>query len=559
MNPFLLFTTINPFVLVTSVFLLVSTIFLACALPDNDGPPKKKGDTGPLKTPPPPKKHPTGPLKTPPPPKKHPTGPLPVSASGTKPPTSTTSSGTKPPPTSTTSTTGTGGHPHMGLLPGQANTKGGVSNLLFGANIMNYAFSSFNSAAQANLKSVGVTVLRIPLADQSSNPLSDAALSGLVAGCKAAGAVMLGILPHQSEAFAQHAVSFLGNNCLLYELSNEPDLNNISAAAYAAMWNTWIPTLRKINPNAAFIGPVLGAVSNFGPYAVPFLKAVNAAGNLPDAVSFHDYPCGSQPTAAVCSTKAQNVGNDARSIQAQIVAAIGKPLPLAVTEWNVDWHSPVISYAQNAGYVNTWTIAALEGMASAGVVLANQFEQNGTTGGAGWFGGPPLQAEIQKYQAGAAPASGGLLAPIVSGIASGFSSAASALGFTDIFGGAGFVPIAGTSLTLAPNADVTALLQTLDGAMIIGNPFTENMGAIPTDTIGIPGVSTFTFTDPFSWIEQLGTNVFYDIGAALLRGLFLIVGTMTLIKVISEFIDFEAIGEAVGSAAQSAVGLAALV
>ena len=78
------------------------------------------------------------------------------------------------------------------MLPGQKNTTGGVSNLLFGANIMNYAFGSFNASAQANLKQVGVTVLRIPLADQSGNPLPDATLTSFVAGCRASGAAMLG-------------------------------------------------------------------------------------------------------------------------------------------------------------------------------------------------------------------------------------------------------------------------------------------------------------------------------------------------------------------------------
>jgi hypothetical protein len=443
------------------------------------------------------------------------------------------------------------------MLPGQKNTTGGVSNLLFGANIMNYAFTSFTPAAQANLKQVGVTVLRIPLADQSKNPVSDAMLTQFVAGCKASGAAMLAILPHQSQAFAQHAVQFLGSNCLLYELSNEPDLNGMSAAQYAAMWNAWVPGLRAINPQAAFIGPVLGAVSNFGSYAVPFLKAVST--NLPDAVSFHDYPCGSQPTQAVCSGKAANIGSDAKSIAAQIVSAIGKPLPIAITEWNVDWHSPVIAYAQNSAFVTSWSIAALEGMASAGVVLACQFEQNGTTGGAGWFGGPPLQTEIAKYKAGGSPPTGTglgtgvgsipvvgpIIAPVVATVQS-------------IFGGAGFVPIAGQQITLAPTADVTQLLQALDEYMLINNPFTENMGAIPDDTINL-GVTSFTFTDPFSWLEQFGTNLFYDTTAALLRLLFLFVGTMLLIKVIGEFIDYEAIGEAIGSGVEQAVKVAALV
>ncbi len=449
----------------------------------------------------------------------------------------------------------------MALLPGQVNNSGGVSNLLFGANIMNYAFSSFNTASQANLKRQGITNLRIPLADASGNPLSDAALTGLVTGCRAAGAVMLAILPHQSQTYAQHAVQFLGQNCLLYELSNEPDLGGISSSAYAAMWNTWIPGLRKINPKAAFIGPVLGVVSNFGSYAVPFLKSVNAAGNLPDAVSFHDYPCTGHPTQAVCAGKAGSIGTTANSIQAQIVAAIGKPLPLAITEWNVDASNPVIAYAQQAAFVNTWSIAALEGMASAGVVLANQFEQNGTTGSPTWFGGPPLATEIAKYvganghpTVGAASPAGTVPPPST---VLGSASSAISVGITNIFGGAGFIPVAGSGLTLGPSADMTQLLTEIDGAMLIANPFTEHMGAIPTDTIGIGGVG-WTFTDPFSWIEQLGTNLFLDVAAALLRGVFLILGTGMLIKVIGEFIDYEAIGEAVSGGVQSVAGLVAL-
>ncbi len=375
----------------------------------------------------------------------------------------------------------------MALLPGQRNNSGGVSNLLFGANIMNYAFSSFNAGSQANLKRQGITVLRIPLADASSNPLSDAALSGLVAGCNAAGAVMLAILPHQSQSFAAHAVQFLGNNCLLYELSNEPDLNGMSSAQYAAMWNSWVPGLRKINPKAAFIGPVLGVVSNFGSYAVPFLKAVNAAGNLPDAVSFHDYPCTGHPPVATCTGKAANIGNDAKSIQNQIVAAIGKPLPLAVTEWNVDASNPVIAYAQQAAYVNTWSINALEGMASAGVVLANQFEQNGTTGSPTWFGGPPLATEIAKYvQAGGTPAAspggGGGVTPANGPIAS--ASSAISQGIANIFGGAGFIPIAGQKITLAPTSDVTALLTTLDQVMQFEHLDTDRERRLPGTVVG---------------------------------------------------------------------------
>lgn len=444
------------------------------------------------------------------------------------------------------------------MLPGQMNSSGGVSNLLFGTNIANYSFNRFDAAAQSQLRSIGITVLRIPLADNSNNPLSDSMLTSLVTGTHAAGAVLLAILPHQSQAYAQHAVQFLGNNCLLYELSNEPDLGHFSPATYTAMWNAWIPGLRAINPRAAFIGPVLGVVANFQAWMVPFLKGAQAAGTLPDAVSFHDYPCTGHPSQAVCSTKPPNIGKDATNLKALITATIGKPLPIAITEWNVDASSPLIAYAKNQSFVTAWDIAALDGMASAGVVLATQFETESSAYG-GWLGAQPLASQIKKYvQGGAAPQNQPFGATLPVGNIPIIGPALQAA-FTNIFGGAGFVPTLPAAITLAPNADVTELLQAMDEFMLIQNPFTESMGAIPSDTIGIPGVSTFTFTDPFSWLEQFGTNLFFDMNAAFVRSLFIIIGVLVLLKVIGEFIDFQALSEKIGQTAQSAIGLAALV
>ena len=488
--------------------------------------------TGPLKKP-------TGPLKKPTGPLKKPTGPLPPpSGSGGTPP--------PPPPPPTT-----GGHQPMGLLPGQVNTSGGVSNLLFGTNIANYALQSFTPAEQAKLKQIGVTVLRVPLTDVSGNTFTDAQLTGLVNGCRASGALMLGILTRKNLAYDQHCVQFLGSNCNLYEFSNEPDLApGVTPAQYTALWNQAIPTLRKINPKAAFIGPVLGVVANFNSWMVPFLKGAQAAGNLPDAVSFHDYPCTGDPTQAVCSTKTGNIGNVALKLNALIKATVGIDIPIAVTEWNVDASANLIAYAKDPAFVTPWAIAALEGMAAAGVVLATQFETNGSAC-CGWLGAAPLQTEIQKYKAGAVPPSGSSLpggGPVAS-----ISNAVSGA-IASVFGGQGFIPVAGTAITLSPNADVTQLLIALDEYMLINNPFTENMTAIPEDTVNL-GVTSFTFTDPFSWLEQFGTNMFYDTAAIALRSVFLVIGTLLLIKVIGEFIDYGALAQA----GASAIKFAALV
>lgn len=438
------------------------------------------------------------------------------------------------------------------MLPGQVNTKGGVSNLLFGTNIANYAISQFNSAEQAKLKQVGVTVLRIPLTDVSGNTLSDAQLTAMIAGCKAAGAVMLAILTRKNQTYNEHAVQFLGNNCLLYEYSNEPDLNSVTVTQYIALWNAAIPALRKINPKAAFIGPVLGVVANFNSYIVPFLQAAKKAGTLPDAVSFHDYPCTSHPTQAVCQTKTGNIGADATKLQALIKQTIGQTLPIAITEWNVDASASLVAYAKDAAFVTPWCVAALEGMASAGVAIACQFETNSSAYGS-WLGAAPLKTEIAKYQAGAVPPAGTGLSALDS-VSSTLTSA-----FSLVFGGQGFTPIPGVKLTLAPTSDVTQLLILLDQSMLLQNPFTENMTAIPQDQIGLPGVAAISITDPFSWIQQFGTNVFYDSIAVVLRVLFLVFGTIVLIKVLSEFIDFQALEDKAVQGAKLALEFGALV
>jgi surface antigen len=93
-----------------------------------------------------------------------------------------------------------------------------------------------------------------------------------------------------------------------------------------------------------------------------------------------------------------------------------------------------------------------------------------------------------------------------------------------------------STISLSPTADVTSLLQTFDQVLDLQNPFNVN-----ATTDNIAGA---TFTDPISWIEGFGLNMIDDLVALTLRSIFMIIGVVVIIKVLSNFIDFGAIGSA---------------
>lgn len=91
-------------------------------------------------------------------------------------------------------------------------------------------------------------------------------------------------------------------------------------------------------------------------------------------------------------------------------------------------------------------------------------------------------------------------------------------------------------LSLQPNADVKALLQTLDRSLDIVNPF-DVQGAQQDQILGA------TFTDPFSWIEGFGENLLTDTRGLILRLLLILLGVFIIKRVTSDFIDFDALSD----------------
>lgn len=88
---------------------------------------------------------------------------------------------------------------------------------------------------------------------------------------------------------------------------------------------------------------------------------------------------------------------------------------------------------------------------------------------------------------------------------------------------------------ITPDSDVTSFLYGLDQLLNLVNPFEgitttqDNLGPI-------------SFTDPVSWLEGFGQNLLGDLGALLLRGIFLFVGTLILYKTLTRFLDIDALG-----------------
>jgi hypothetical protein len=260
------------------------------------------------------------------------------------------------------------------MLPGEQLWKQGVSSFLFGTNDA-YEWSPQNiqtePAIQMRLRQAGFTLIRSFFPDKSS----DAAIEQKLHTIENSGAHCLGVITNIFDVtFDIHLVRYLGSRCLLYEFGNEPDYNNITIQSYLKQWNMLIPVLRRVNPAAKFIGPVTYNDQGFGGgYMKAFLEGVAASGVLPDAVSFHWYPC-YWDTEARCLAKASSYAQVAQGVEEMVQDILGRDLPVGITEWNFDPGNPPPAYGDDANFITRFTIEALHSMLQGGVAFACQFD-----------------------------------------------------------------------------------------------------------------------------------------------------------------------------------------
>ncbi len=258
-------------------------------------------------------------------------------------------------------------------LPGQQMWKMGASSFLFGTNDT-YEWSEHNvqtdSAIQDALRHAGFTLMRSFFPDNAN----DAVIERRIQTIENSGAHCLGVITNIADtAFNEHLVHYLGKRCLMYEFGNEPDYDNITLNQYLAQWNNEIPKLRQINSQAVFIGPVTSDNQGKNDFMRGFLEGVNASHVLPDAVSFHWYPC-YRDTEQHCLDKADSYKQVAQNVSGMVHDILGKNLPVGITEWNYDPGNPPPSYGDNQDFITKFSTHALASMVQGGVAFACQFD-----------------------------------------------------------------------------------------------------------------------------------------------------------------------------------------
>jgi hypothetical protein len=186
------------------------------------------------------------------------------------------------------------------------------------------------------------------------------------------------------EFYKHVATLFDGNHegyikCDLFEVGNEPDINNLppTADGYMSVWNTFVTEIKAIRPDAKFIGPVLAGY-NYG-WMESFLNEL--ATNeypIPDAISWHYYGCGwgQDQNWDNCFERiaTENPTVHAADVRAKMQDILGYQLPIGITEWSAD-SSP--SGMDNMAYaepqMSQYVAQTLQDMIDGEIDFANQF------------------------------------------------------------------------------------------------------------------------------------------------------------------------------------------
>lgn len=167
---------------------------------------------------------------------------------------------------------------------------------------------------------------------------------------------------------------------VFYEVGNENDLTCLpptdppgkamSSAQYTAMWNSLVPQLKQLAPNAWFGGPVMSY-----PHPEYIAAFVHSANPKPDFISWHEYPCRSNSTRAECMQNTLSWRTQIDDLKKSLSANDDALPPMMVTEWNYapDEGVPGDDKHSDPVFMHDWTVTALRTLIDDGVYAAYQF------------------------------------------------------------------------------------------------------------------------------------------------------------------------------------------
>jgi hypothetical protein len=136
------------------------------------------------------------------------------------------------------------------------------------------------------------------------------------------------------------------------EYGNENDLQcSRTKETYTQSWNEDISQLKPQHPRAKFVGPVIHQWNSA--YVNYFLRKANPQ---PDAVSWHEYACGSSDSDQDCFDHIQHWTTHLNRYDT-LATSVGYRPPVLITEWNLDPFDDV-RYT-TPSFIQPWTRRAL--------------------------------------------------------------------------------------------------------------------------------------------------------------------------------------------------------
>lgn len=252
----------------------------------------------------------------------------------------------------------------------------GGAPLTYGVNLSMYDTNDSvvnDTHIQAILRDAGVPIIRMPFRYTLSDEYETQALRAIRAMNAAPLVILHGPTDPNMLSDDFHlltlAISVFHAEPVYIEFSNEPELAGVSVEQYAAAWNSVIPCLKSIAPTYKFVGP---ANAFYNPdYVTTFDRLANPR---PDFNSWHEYACANDDSDDACMSYLGKWSDHVRNMGERVRVATGAPIPMMVTEWNLD-DKPDPRY-HDAAFIQQWTAAALATLSASranGLVAAMQY------------------------------------------------------------------------------------------------------------------------------------------------------------------------------------------